>query len=187
MFNISALCFAALGALTLIFIFILRSIFIYFLDPLDLRKYPAPSWLAAVSPLWLMRETWLQRRSRAIHEALEHSGEDIIRVGPDVLMFNNPQAVTDIYGHQAARKIIKDVFYDKMAGDFHDIVNSRDHADHARKRKYLSNSFALKTVVEMEPVIRSNFGSLINRIDTFCNSEEERASCPQECFNIRLW
>jgi benzoate 4-monooxygenase len=168
--------------------FLLRPIVSYFVDPLGLRKYPAPSLLAATTPLWLMKETWMQRRSRSVHnEFKKHGGPDVLRVGPNQLIFNIPQAVTDIYGHLAARRLVKDVFYDKIAADQHDIVNTRDHEDHAHRRKYLSNSFALKTVVDMEPVIRDNFGRLLGRIDEHVAETAEETHGEKTPFDIRQW
>ncbi|KAF5695077.1 cytochrome P450 monooxygenase [Fusarium denticulatum] len=84
-------------------------------DPLDLRKYPAPSFLAATHS-WILKETWLQRRSRSIHRQHEKLG-DVIRIAPSLIIFNIPEAVPDIYGHAAAQlssircvKIIKQLF-----------------------------------------------------------------------------
>ncbi|KAL1859770.1 hypothetical protein VTK73DRAFT_7447 [Phialemonium thermophilum] len=155
------------AAVVLVAICVLRPVALYLLDPLDLRKYPSPSILAALSSLWLMRETYYRRRSRAIHEAHRRLGP-VIRVAPNQLIFNEPQAVPDIYGHVAARKIVKDVFYDSMAGAHRSLVTARDHEEHGRKRRYLSNVFALRTIVEMEPVIRNNIGHLLRKMDEFC-------------------
>ena len=178
---------ASFALLAIPIFYIFKLIIVYFLDPLNLRKYPAPSLLAATTPLWLVKETWLQRRSRSVHQQHERLG-DVIRVGPNQILFNIPEAIPDIYGHLAARKIVKDVFYDKVAADFHDIVNTRDHEDHAQRRKYLSNSFALKTVVDMEPVIRNNFQRLLDRIDKVVLAGAE-VGAPKEdsIFDIRKW
>lgn len=100
---------ASLALVGVLIYLMLRPIAIYLVDPLALRKYPSPSLPAAVSPFWLMKQTWPQRRSRSVHEQPKKNG-DVIRVGPNQLIFNIPQAVTDIYGHLAARKIVKDVF-----------------------------------------------------------------------------
>ncbi|KAF5259322.1 hypothetical protein FOXYS1_10055 [Fusarium oxysporum] len=165
-------------------LFVVKILFTYFSDPLDLRKYPAPGFLAAATPLWVLKETWLQRRSRSIHAQHEKLG-DVIRIAPNLVVFNTPEAVTDIYGHAAARKLVKDTFYDKVAGDEHDIVNVRDHGDHAQRRKYLSNSFALKTVTDMEPIIRDNFLRLLNRIDSLMTNSTGK---PEErTLDIRKW
>jgi cytochrome P450 len=184
MLSLSILYIALLAFFVYVFV---RPIIVYLLDPLDLRKYPAPSLLAATTPLWLLRETWLERRSATIEKEHKRLG-DIIRVGPNQLLFNDPQAINDIYGHQAVNNISKDEgFYGKMAGDFRDIVNVRDRAEHSRKRRYLANSFALKTVVEMEPVIRANSEKLFARLDSYCTNNNKEMVKAGGHFNIRMW
>ncbi|KAI1021008.1 hypothetical protein LB503_010190 [Fusarium chuoi] len=178
---ISAAELAFLIPLASVAFLVLKPLLHYLLDPLDLRKYPVPSFLAATSHFWILKETWLQRRSRSIHRQHERLG-DVIRIAPSLLIFNIPEAVTDIYGHAAARKLVKDTFYDKIAGDERDIVNVINHGDHSRRRKYLSNSFALKTVTDMEPVIRQNLQRLIDYLD-----EITTQSITSQTFDIRRW
>ncbi|KAM0559916.1 hypothetical protein ACHAPJ_003866 [Fusarium lateritium] len=163
---------------------VLKTLLTYLLDPLGLKKYPAPSFLAATTQFWVLKETWLQRRSRSIHAQHQKLG-NVIRIAPSLVVFNIPEAVPDIYGHAAARKLIKDTFYDKIAGHERDIVNVVDHGDHAQRRKYLSNSFALKTVTDMEPVIRENFQRLLNHVDTVVLSPDKTS--PGATFDIRRW
>ncbi|KAF4964571.1 hypothetical protein FSARC_7530 [Fusarium sarcochroum] len=163
---------------------VLKTLLTYLFDPLDLKKYPAPSFLAATTQFWVLKETWLQRRSRSIHAQHKKLG-NVVRIAPSLVVFNIPEAVPDIYGHAAARKLIKDTFYDKIAGDERDIVNVIDHGDHAQRRKYLSNSFALKTVTDMEPVIRKNFQRLLIHIDTVVLSPDKTS--PSAILDIRRW
>ncbi|MCJ1472228.1 hypothetical protein MMC13_000875 [Lambiella insularis] len=90
----------------------------------------------------------------------------MIRVSPNQVVFNNPEAIPDIYGHQHVRKYEEDPFYDHLSsGSYHDIVTVRDHGENSLERRYLTNSFALKTVVEMEDVIRKNFRDRLDSID----------------------
>jgi benzoate 4-monooxygenase len=160
---------------------VFRPLLHYLLDPLDSRKYPAPSFLAATAQWWILKETWLQRRSRSIHDQHERLG-DVIRIAPSLVIFNVPEAVPDIYGHAAARKLVKDTFYDKIAGEERDIVNVIDHGDHSQRRKYISNSFALKTVTDMEPVIRQNFQTMLDYLDEIAT--QDTAS---QTLDIRRW
>lgn len=178
---ISAAELAFLISLASVAFLVLKPLLHYLLDPLNLRKYPAPSFLAATTHFWILKETWLQRRSRSIHRQHEGLG-DVIRIAPSLLIFNIPEAVPDIYGHAAARKLVKDTFYDKIAGDERDIVNVIDHGDHSRRRKYLSNSFALKTVTDMEPVIRQNLQRLIDYLDEIATQ-----SITSQKLDIRRW
>ncbi|KAF5269005.1 hypothetical protein FOXYS1_80 [Fusarium oxysporum] len=175
---------AFLIPLTLVAFLVLKPLLYYLLDPLDLRKYPAPSFLAATTHFWILKETWLQRRSRSIHRQHERLG-DVIRIAPSLIIFNIPEAVPDIYGHAAARKLVKDTFYDKISGEERDIVNVIDHGDHSQRRKYLSNSFALKTVTDMEPVIGQNFQRLLDHLDGVADQSTNIPS--GQTLDIRRW
>ncbi|CAI4215970.1 unnamed protein product [Parascedosporium putredinis] len=126
-----------------------------------------------------------EKRSYRVHEQHQTLG-DVLRVGPNTVYFNDPRAVSDIYGHKAISKIGKDTFYDRLAGDFHDIVQERDRSEHSRKRKYLSNAFALATVVDMEPVIRANFQNMLDRLESFIDSTAKEKT-EGDRFNIRQW
>ena len=168
----------------LVLYFLLKPVINYFRDPLRLRKYPAPSWLAALTPLWLVRATWSQNRSRIIHKQFQQLG-DVIRVSPDHIMFNDPAAVKDIYGVLAnSQGIHKDVFYDRVASDAHDLVQLRDRGEHSSRRKAIANAFAAKTVVNMESVIRNLFHKLLLRIDENIDTPSTEKAC---FLNLRLW
>ena len=179
---------AAVVAILLFFAIIVRPIVTYMRDPLDLRKFPAPSLLAALTPLWIVYQTMTERRSRIIHKQHQHLG-DVIRVAPKHLIFNNPQAVKDIYGMTAISRVAKDDFYDRLAGEHHDLILVRSREEHARRRKALTNAFALKTVVNMEPVIRDKAQQLLERIDMRCGglggSKEESNGLGS--INIHRW
>lgn len=95
--SLLAVLLLSLGCLSL------RSIYVYFRDPLNLRRFPAPNLLAAMTPIWMMRATWSGKRYAWLHREHERLG-DVIRIGPSHLSFNDPRAVSDIYGHQAASK-----------------------------------------------------------------------------------
>ena len=125
---------------------------------------PAASISAGITPLWCMWHSWLGKRFRAVHDAHEKYGR-VVRISPTHLSFNDPVAIKDIYGHVNGSKIMKDSFYDTLAGEFHNIANVRDREDHARKRKYFSNAFALKSVVELEPVISRYLSLLLDKMD----------------------
>ena len=175
-------------AISFLAVTLLNPIVTYIRDPLNLRKFPTPSLLAAITPLWIIRQTMTQRRSRIIHEQHQRFG-DIIRVAPRHLIFNDPRAVKDIYGMTAISRVAKDDFYDRLAGEHHDLVLVRNKEEHARRRKALTNAFALKTVVNMEPVIRDKTRQLIDRIDMQCEgldgSKEENNGFG--LINIRRW
>jgi hypothetical protein len=49
----------------------------------------------------------------------------------------------------------------------------------------LANAFALKTVVNMEPVMRDTFAQLLQRLDDFIKDQEENHT--KDALNLRLW
>ncbi|KAL4942562.1 hypothetical protein BDV06DRAFT_222083 [Aspergillus oleicola] len=80
------------------------------------------------------------------------------RVSPNHLTFYDPEAITDICGVLAiSQGVAKDGFYDRAAGDAHDLVQLLDRSEHSKRRKALSNVFAAKTVVNMEEAITGTF------------------------------
>lgn len=173
-------------AIALILYCPLSPIIVYLRDPLHLRRFPAPSLLAAITPLWLIRVTWLQNRSRTIHREINRLGTEVIRVAPNHIIFNNPAAIKDIYGVLAiSRGVAKDEFYDRLAGDAHDLVQVRDRGEHSDRRKAIANAFAAKTVVEMESVIRDKALQLVKNMDDLVN--KANTSGRKEALNLRLW
>jgi benzoate 4-monooxygenase len=163
---------------------LLKPVINYFRDPLGLQKYPAPSWLAALTPLWLVHATWSQNRSRIIHKEFQRLG-DVVRVSPDHIMFNDPAAVKDIYGVLAnSQGVHKDAFYDRVASDAHDLVQLRDRGEHSGRRKAIANAFAAKSIVNMESVIRNAFHQLLMKID---ENIDTPITEKESFLNLRLW
>ena len=110
----------------------------------------------------------------------------MIRVASNHIIFNDPAAIKDIYGVLAiSRGVAKDDFYDRLAGDTHDLVQVRDRGEHSSRRKAIANAFAAKTVVEMELVIRDKALQLVKNIDDFVNQQETPGSSAS--LNLRLW
>ncbi|KAF2094296.1 cytochrome P450 [Rhizodiscina lignyota] len=162
---------------------VFKTLWDFFRDPLRLRGYPSPSIWAALTPLWLMNQSFRERRSRAIYEQHKRLG-DVVRIAPRHVSINDPRAIKDIYGHQAIDKVNKDVFYTHLKGEHWDIVQVPDRGEHTRKRKYLAHAFALKTVVSMEPVIHENASRLLQGIERHCDA---RKLDDTATINIRQW
>ena len=180
----SALHAALCALLVIVYLLLIYPIVIYFRDPLRLRKYPSPTLLASLTPLWLIKATWNQTRSRDLHQQFLRLG-DVIRVSPNQIIFNDPAAIKDIYGVLAlSRGVAKDEFYDRLAGDAHDLVQIRNRGEHANRRKALANAFAAKTVVNMEPIIRRTLAQLFRIIDKHI---AEQPSGEQQPLNLRQW
>lgn len=175
---------ASFSILTAVWLMLLRPIFTYYRDPLKLRQFPSPSLIAAATPLWLIRATWSQKRSRILHDEFARLG-DVIRVSPNHIIFRDPAAVKDIYGVLAlSHGVAKDAFYDRVAGSAHDLVQVRDRKEHSDRRKALANAFAAKTVVNMECVIRRAFAQLLHRLD---DSAEGAVDGEVRVVDLRQW
>jgi hypothetical protein len=79
-----------------------------------LSKYPGP-FLASFTNFWRLWQ-WYRHTDRCTFPDVAHYGK-IIRIGPDTLLFNDPEAIKDIY----------QTHFDKVSGDGHPEV--RDIAD----------------------------------------------------------
>lgn len=160
----------------------------YLYDPYRLRRFPAASKLAAITPIWCAWNSYWGRRFTSIQQAHERLGP-VVRISPSHVSFTDPAAIKDIYGHSNGAKVMKDEFYDNLAGEFHNIANVRDREEHSRKRKYFSNAFALKTVVEFEPTFRRYVDQLIKRLDAAAqpSSETPKGDDTAQGTNINRW
>ena len=168
---------SVLVALTALFLIPLLK---YFYDPLKLRRFPAASWLAATTPFWCVWNSYRGRRFISIDEAHKLLGP-AVRISPTHVSFNDPAAVRDIYTHLNGGKIMKDEFYDNLAGEFHNIANVRNREEHSRKRKYFSHAFALKSIMELEPIVHRYVAELVGRLDFAVENE------PGSSLNINSW
>lgn len=145
----------------------------YFFDAKRLRRFPAPGF-AGFSDLWALRYHWTNSRYRAVHDAHQRLGS-IVRIQPHHLSFTDPRALKDIYGHGST--IMKGPYYDNIAGEYHDVANATDRADHSRKRRIMSHVFSHKHVLTMEEVINDVLGKLVQALDTRLGQE----------LDIRYW
>ena len=75
----------------------------------------------------------------------------------------NPDAIKAIYSHGTGG--LKGHFYDAIVSTRPNIFNTRDRAEHTRKRKMVSHIFSLKSVLEYEPYIRLHAGELVRQWD----------------------
>ena len=141
----------------------------FYRDPFNLRRFPAPS-CAGFTSLWSAYHSRKLRRSRAILQAHQRFGP-IIRIQPKHISFADPRAVQDIYGHKSP--IVKSTFYKTISGgDYESLVSTLDRDEHARKRRYISNIFAQRNVVSMEPLVIKKVQSLLSRLDRAAESNE---------------
>jgi cytochrome P450 len=78
--------------------------------------------------------------------------------------FSSPEAFYDIYSH-AATNVLKDEYYDAIAGAYRSSGNTRSREEHTRKRRVIASSFSPKGVSEYEPCILQATQNLLDRLE----------------------
>lgn len=131
------------------------------LDSKGIRSYPGP-FLAKFSDLWLHLASKAGHRSETVHQVHLQYGP-IVRIAPNHISIADSDALNIIYGH--GNGALKSDFYDAFVSIRRGLFNTRDRADHTRKRKFVSHIFSQKTVVEFEPHLQRYVGLLINQWD----------------------
>ncbi|KAH8171018.1 cytochrome p450 domain-containing protein [Sarocladium implicatum] len=160
----------------------------YILDRKGLRRYPNYSWL---SPLTDLRHCYLSsqgRRSRDLTKEHVERGERILRIGPNALSFNHPDAIKDIYGH--GTKCLKDEKESILAGTHRQLFDVVDKAEHARKRKLLSAAFATKNLENWEYKVNFTAQRLVKAFDERCLTGPVTEKTPQfksEAVDFNHW
>lgn len=74
-------------------------------------------------------------------------------------------------------------FYDTFVSIRRGLFNTRDRAEHSRKRKLVSHTFAPKSVLEFEPYIRQNLQVFINQWDNISSNKEADGYGSVDCLN----
>lgn len=150
-----------LVAISVLLFAIVRAVTHYFLDANSLRRFPAPS-VAGFTPLWAIWHNARGMRYLAVEDAHRRLGP-IIRIGPNILSFSDPRAYKEIYGHGSS--IIKDTFYDNLAGDTPSMADTSSRQLHSIKRKNVSSIFSAKNISTMEPKVAQVVETLLQAID----------------------
>ncbi|EMD84995.1 hypothetical protein COCC4DRAFT_154476 [Bipolaris maydis ATCC 48331] len=112
-----------------------------------IRHFPGPFW-AKTSSLWLALQCRNVRRSETVLRLHQKYG-DFVRIGPNHISVNNPEAIQQIYGHKTG--FTKGPFYDAFLQVTPVVFNTRSVAEHTRKRKYINPSFSAKALSDFEP------------------------------------
>ncbi|TFL04488.1 cytochrome P450 monooxygenase pc-bph [Pterulicium gracile] len=158
--------FTAVGAIALL------HIVPYLWDANRMRKYPGP-FLAKFSYLWLGYHSMMGHRSEVVHEMHRQYGS-WVRLAPNYLSIADPDALQIVYAHGNGTS--KSDFYDAFVSIRRGVFNSRDRAEHTRKRKIISHIFSAKSVAEFEPSIRLHVMSLIEQWDKYTDMAKKGMS-----------
>ena len=154
---------------TIILGLLMYPVLLYFWDPYCLRQFPSPSF-SALSALWRIWQNIQMRHYLAIDDAHRKLGTHV-RIAPNHVSILHPSAPAEIYGHGAG--MLKDAWYDAGAGFHRNIADTRNKAEHRAKRKALAHAFAAKTVISLEPRLSRTLETLMNKLDSHENQNQE--------------
>ncbi|BDD62610.1 hypothetical protein MPDQ_007305 [Monascus purpureus] len=137
---------------------LVAAIILYYLVPYlqrwRLRDIPsAGGGLAAFTNLWLLYQARKGRRYLAVDEAHKKYGK-MVRIQPNHVSVADDAAINAIYGH--GNGFLKTEFYDAFVSIRRGLFNTRDRAEHTRKRKIVSHTFSAKSVGQFEEYIHAN-------------------------------
>ncbi|XXH04551.1 hypothetical protein Hte_010968 [Hypoxylon texense] len=153
----------ALLGVTLVGLYFIGTIFYrLFLHPL--RSYPGPI-LWRISILPRVYYTLKGELPFKTAELFKQYGS-VIRMSPSELLYNDPQAWKDIYGHRSggAPELPKHPqFYRTIPEIPHSVIDA-GREEHQLLRRQLSHGFSDKSMREQEPIIGSYVNLLIQRI-----------------------
>ncbi|KAG0691553.1 cytochrome P450 [Suillus ampliporus] len=135
----------------------------YLRDPYNQRSIPGP-FLARFHDVWLGWVASQGHRSDVVHQLHKKYGT-FVRLAPNHVSVADPDALQIVYAH--GNGSLKSDFYDAFVSIHPGLFNTRDRADHARKRKIVSHVFSQKNVLEFEPSIRLYVGQFMNQWDRF--------------------
>ena len=162
------------SALLAVVCFLLIPLHAYFRDAKGLRKYPAINPLAGITNAGFMWEAYRGFRSKKLYDV--HQEHPVIRIGPNSLSYGSLAAIKDIYGHST--KCIKDEFYIALAGSHFHLADVVDKHEHARKRKVLSNAYALKNLEGWEHKVADKARRFVKACDRHCTTPLKTGTRP---------
>ncbi|KAH8695623.1 cytochrome P450 [Talaromyces proteolyticus] len=155
-----------------------------------LAKFPGP-FCASITNFWKVYELStlaLPTRMCAVHEKYG----PVVRIGPDDLSFNIPQAIAPIY--KVGRKMPKGIFYKGYVSTVPDIFSTRDenvscetptpgwyvHRTlltnefncqlHALRLKQIGPGLSVSALKHMEPVFDNHIDKLLQKLDGYVES-----------------
>ncbi|KAI1411318.1 cytochrome P450 [Hypoxylon sp. FL1857] len=126
-----------------------------------LRDIPAP-FPARFTNLWLLYAARRGKRHIIVDEVHKKLGP-VVRIQPNHISIADDDAIQVVYGH--GNGFLKSDFYDAFVSIRRGLFNTRDRAEHTRKRKLISSTFAPKAIAQFEPYIHQNLEVFVDRWD----------------------
>ncbi|KAF2754090.1 cytochrome P450 [Pseudovirgaria hyperparasitica] len=127
----------------------------------QIRKVPGP-FPAQFTNLWLLLQCRQGKRYLSVDKAHEKYGT-LVRIQPDHVSVADADAIPQIYGH--GNGFLKSEYYDAFVSIKRGLFNTRDRAEHTRKRKTVSHTFSQKSVGQFEQYIHHNLEELVAQWD----------------------
>ncbi|KAJ5085088.1 Benzoate 4-monooxygenase [Penicillium argentinense] len=124
-----------------------------------LHDIPSPG-LAAFTNLWLLLQARQGKRFISVDEAHKKYGK-LVRIAPRHVSVADDAAINAIYGH--GNGFLKADFYDAFVSIRRGLFNTRDRAEHTRKRKTVSHTFSAKSIGQFEQYIHGNIEMFVKQ------------------------
>ncbi|KXT12038.1 hypothetical protein AC579_4681 [Pseudocercospora musae] len=168
----SLLCTSALMAV--IYCVIVLPVYNVYFHPL--RRYPGPTLFAASSLCWgyWYRSGFWHEKVQELHKEYGH----IVRVAPDELSFDIPEAWDEIYARKDSKmENRRPEFF--ISSKLHYIISANE-SDQKRMKSVLAPGFSYAALTEQEPIIRRN-------MDLFIRHIREASCAGKKPINFMRW
>ncbi|KZF23687.1 putative P450 monooxygenase [Xylona heveae TC161] len=135
-----------------------------YLQRQGLRDIPGPV-AAAFTNFWLLLQCRRGKRYLAVDKAHKKYGP-LVRIQPHHVSVADVDAINIIYGH--GNGFLKSEYYDAFVSIHRGLFNTRDRAEHTRKRKTVSGTFSAKVIGQFEQYMHHNLKELLVQWDRIC-------------------
>ncbi|KAF5007928.1 hypothetical protein FDECE_5844 [Fusarium decemcellulare] len=130
-----------------------------------LRKFPGPT-LWAISSIPYVRMCISGQSHRTILQLHQKYGP-IVRIGPNDLSMNHPDAMKDLRGHRKTGT--GENSKDPILGQFNaDNIIGADRLNHQRFRRALARGFSNQAMLDQEPIITAYVDTFVQRLHQEC-------------------
>ncbi|RQM04947.1 hypothetical protein DH86_00004282 [Scytalidium sp. 3C] len=116
-----------------------------------------------MSNFWLLLQARQGKRYKTVDEQHKKLGT-FVRIQPNHISVADDAAIVPIYGH--GNGFLKSDFYDAFVSIQRGLFNTRDRAEHTRKRKTVSHTFSTKSIAQFETYMHQNLEVFVRQWDT---------------------
>ncbi|PYH37139.1 p450-domain-containing protein [Aspergillus neoniger CBS 115656] len=138
-----------------------------YLQRSHLRDIPAPG-LAAFTNFWVLLQTRRGHRFIVVDNAHKKYGK-LVRLAPRHTSIADDGAIQAVYGH--GNGFLKSDFYDAFVSIHRGLFNTRDRAEHTRKRKTVSHTFSMKSIGQFEQYIHGNIELFVKQWNRMADTQ----------------